>query len=76
MNRQWRKNGISLLIIVIIMALLTTACGGGASKGESSPSDNTSGDEPVKLSIFIASRATDEMYTNETLVWKEIGKKI
>ncbi|GIO95134.1 sugar ABC transporter permease [Paenibacillus lautus] len=75
MNRQWRKNGISLLIIVIIMALLTSACGSGASKGESS-SDNTSGDDqPVKLSIFIASRATDEMYTNETLVWKEIGKK-
>lgn len=77
MHRQWRKKRVSLFIMVMILALLASACGGG-SEGEQAPSDNQSGgsdDKPVKLSMFIASRATDEMYSNETLVWKEIGKK-
>lgn len=80
MQRKSKFKWISLLALVMIMTLLASACSSGSSSGnEASPNSSkepsSSNDKPVKLSIYISSRASDSLYTNETMAWKEIGKK-
>jgi putative aldouronate transport system substrate-binding protein len=76
MHKKFRFKKFSFIAMIIILAVLTSACSGASSNETSGSKEPSSGDsKPVKLSIFVVSRASDQMYTNETLAWKEIGKK-
>ncbi|MCR8641317.1 extracellular solute-binding protein [Paenibacillus sp. N1-5-1-14] len=73
----------SMILPAMALTLITSACSSNTASSTNSPSTNTtsstdgnSNAKPVKLSIFITSRATDAMYSNETMIWKELGKKL
>lgn len=72
-NLKWN----ALIVLLLILSLLISACSSNTA-GNSSSKEKEEGNssKPVKLSVFIASRASDALYTNETLIWKELGKRL
>ncbi|HEY2493382.1 MAG TPA: extracellular solute-binding protein [Paenibacillus sp.] len=78
MIKKLKWNVLNVLnVLMLSLSLLISACSSNtASNNPASTKENNSSSEPVKLSVFIASRATDAMYSNETLIWKELGKRL
>jgi putative aldouronate transport system substrate-binding protein len=64
-----------MLLFSILMIFTTVACS-NTKDNSSGNNDQTSSNKPLKLSIFVASRVSDSLYSNETLVWKELGKRL
>ncbi|KZE71732.1 hypothetical protein AV654_05885 [Paenibacillus elgii] len=67
------------IVFSIVTALTMTSLSGCSSNSDTADSGANApasdGKRP-KLSVFIASRTSDALYTNETLVWKELGKRL
>ncbi|OAB34802.1 hypothetical protein PMSD_13630 [Paenibacillus macquariensis subsp. defensor] len=67
-----------MVVFVLILSLMISACSSNTASNNSpaSTQEDASSSKPTKLSVFIASRATDAMYSSETLIWKELGKRL
>lgn len=78
---QTTKKWVSMAFLLSTATLIATACVNStdipADATKSPSSTATVADQkPTKLKVFIASRTTDALYTNETLTWKELGKRL
>ncbi|NEW04981.1 extracellular solute-binding protein [Paenibacillus sp. SYP-B3998] len=64
------------VLLLSTLTLTIAACGHTTDDQGTSTGAESAGQKPTKLTVFIASRTTDALYTNETLIWKELGKRL